>query len=114
MASAVPPTPVTHGSEAGHWVCASVVFGSQFAPVAAAPGELSPQSPEDTLKPMPSTAAVFSTCSYGAMIEVSKYVAVGPCMISPQELETTSARCLSTIICQAARKSWSVQEFAPT
>ena len=59
----VPPTEVTHSSEVGQSVCARVVFGSQFAPVAAAPGELSPQSPEEKLKPMPSTAPILKVCS---------------------------------------------------
>ena len=63
MPRAVPPTSVTHGSELGKPTCARVVLGSQFAPVAAAPGELLPQSPEEKSKPTPSIAPCWKICS---------------------------------------------------
>src|ERR1700742_2761538 len=112
--SAVPPTEVTHGSESGQLACAREVSGWQLTPVAAASGLLSPQSPAEKPMPMPSTAACLKTCSYAAISDALTSASSVVCMISPHELETTSARWLSTMVVIALNRSVSSQELAPT
>ena len=114
MPSAVPPTEVTHGSESGQLACARAVSGWQLAPVEAASGLLSPQSPAEKPMPMPSAAACLNTCSYAAISDAVTSRLSVVCMISPHELETTSARCWSTIVVIALSRSSSLQELAPT
>ncbi len=110
----MPPTEVTHGDESGQSACAYGVSAWQLAPVAAASGEESPQSPAEKLMPMPSTAACSKTWVKAAISALLMSWLSVVCMSSPHELEMTSARWLSTTSDIAPNRSLSLQELAPT